>query len=148
MFLNLQFMNAQGGVNGDSPTDASRYDWDEMVRALVTAEIETSYQKNPDQEEQFGGSPVRDHYFAHIHPDLMYMIEKTDGFVPWWEYPEKLRPIPLRELGAIGNCRLYRIDYKFALVTASAFGNTIYEIPITTTLDDFSSGMVLRCTER
>jgi len=57
------FINCVGGVNGDTPTELTRSDVDEVVRTLLGNNAYTILD-NIEGEDKFGTAPVRDALFC------------------------------------------------------------------------------------
>ncbi len=111
------FINCTGGTNADNPTNMSRADVDEVIRALVLANAYT-LADNIEGEDKFGTAPIRDAYFAMGSSQLIGDLENVTGFIPKAAYPSPmhaLRP----EWGSISNLR-YLLSSIGSVTTAGS----------------------------
>ena len=94
------FINCVGGVNGDVPTELTRSDVDEVVRALLGNNAYT-IMDNIEGDLKFGTAPVRDAYFALCHTDLTVDMDNIAGFIQKNQYPSPMNALR-SEWGSIG----------------------------------------------
>ena len=120
------FINCVGGTNGDNPTNLSRSDVDDVVRALLGNNAYTILD-NIEGEDKFGTAPVRDAYFALCHTDLTKDMDAVDGFIQKNQYPSPMNALR-SEWGAIGNLRFLISSIGSISTTASNLGNNVYNI--------------------
>jgi len=120
------FINCTGGVNGDVPTEITRSDVDDVVRALLGNNAYTILD-NIEGEDKFGTAPVRDAYFALTHTDLSKDLDNVDGFIQKNQYPSPMNALR-SEWGAVGNLRFLISSIGSTSPNASSLGNTVYNI--------------------
>ncbi len=120
------FINCTGGVNGDNPTELTRSDVDEVVRALLGNNAYTILD-NIEGEDKFGTAPVRDAYFALCHTDLTVSMDNVDGFIQKNQYPSPMNALR-SEWGAIGNLRFLISSIGSISPNASMLGASVYNI--------------------
>jgi len=97
------FINCVGGANGDNPTNITRSDINDVVRALLGSDAYTVLD-NIEGEDKLGTAPVRDAYFALAHTDLTRELDAVDGFIQKNQYPSPMNALR-SEWGAAGNLR-------------------------------------------
>ena len=108
----------------DNPTELTRSDIDEVVRALMGADAYT-IGSGIEGENRFGTAPVRDAYFVMASTDLIGDLESVSGFISKIQYPNQdatLRP----EWGSIGNTRWLLSSIGSKEAAASLNGATVY----------------------
>lgn len=88
------YINCTGGVNGDMPTEITRSDVDEVVRALLNANAYTILD-NIEGEDKFGTAPVRDAYFALCSTQLSGDLDNVNGFIHKNNYPSPMNACAL-----------------------------------------------------
>ena len=120
------FINCTGGTNGDNPTNISRSDVDNVVRALLGNNAYTILD-NIEGEDKFGTAPVRDAYFAMCHTDLTKDMDSVDGFIQKNQYPSPMNALR-SEWGAIGNLRFLVSSIGSITTNASNLGANVYNI--------------------
>jgi N4-gp56 family major capsid protein len=120
------FINCTAGTNGDSPTQITRSDIDDVVRALLGNNAYTVLD-NIEGEDKFGTAPVRDAYFALCHTDLTKDLDSVDGFIQKNQYPSPMNALR-SEWGAAGNLRFLVSSIGSTTTGASNLGNTVYNI--------------------
>lgn len=120
------FINCTGGVNGDVPTELTRSDVDDVVRALLGNNAYTILD-NIEGEDKFGTAPVRDAYFALCHTDLSKDLDNVDGFIQKNQYPSPMNALR-SEWGAVGNLRFLISSIGSTTANGSSMGNTVYNI--------------------
>ncbi len=86
------FINCVSGTNGDNPTNITRTDVDEVVRALLGNNAYTILD-NIEGEDKFGTAPTRDAYFALCHTDLTVDLDSVDGFIQKNQYPAPMNAL-------------------------------------------------------
>jgi N4-gp56 family major capsid protein len=120
------FINCVAGVNGDNPTEITRADVDQVIRALADGNAYT-ITDNIEGENKFGTSPVRDAYFAMASTQLIGNLEGVNGFIPKAAYPaptEALRS----EWGSVSNLRFLLSSIGSVTANASVLGANVYNI--------------------
>lgn len=120
------FINCVSGVNGDNPTELTRSDVDDVVRALLGNNAYTVLD-NIEGDDKFGTSPVRDAYFALCHTDLTKDMDSVDGFVQKNQYPSPMNALR-SEWGAIGNLRFLVSSIGSISANASSLNQNVYNI--------------------
>lgn len=120
------FINCTGGVNGDIPTEITRTDVDEVVRALLNNNAYT-IMDNIEGEDKFGTAPVRDAYFALCSTQLTGNLDAVPGFIQKNQYPAPMNALR-SEWGAIGNLRFLVSSIGSVSANASSLGADVYNI--------------------
>jgi len=120
------FINCTAGVNGDNPTELTRSDVDDVVRALLGNNAYTILD-NIEGDDKFGTAPVRDAYFALCHTDLTKDMDNVSGFIQKNQYPSPMNALR-SEWGAIGNLRFLISSIGSTSSNASALGANVYNI--------------------
>jgi N4-gp56 family major capsid protein len=120
------FVNCVAGVNGDTPTEITRSDVDEVVRALLSADAYTILD-NIEGEDRFGTAPVRDAYFALASTQLTGDLDDVDGFIHKNQYPAPMNALR-SEWGAIGNLRFLVSSIGSVTQNASMNGNDVFNV--------------------
>lgn len=120
------FINCTGGVNGDSPTELTRSDVDEVVKSLLGNDAYTVL-TNVEGDDKFGTAPVRDAYFALCHTDLTSDMDAVDGFIQKNQYPSPMNALR-SEWGAIGNLRFLVSSIGSKSANASNLNADVYNI--------------------
>ncbi len=120
------FINCVAGTNGDNPTNLTRSDVDDVVRALLGNNAYTILD-NIEGDDKFGTAPVRDAYFALCHTDLTKDMDSVDGFIQKNQYPAPMNALR-SEWGAIGNLRFLVSSIGSVSAAASNLGNSVYNI--------------------
>lgn len=120
------FINCTGGVNGDIPTEITRFDVDEVVRTLKNNNAYT-IMDNIEGENKFGTAPVRDAFFALASTQLIGNLDAVDGFIQKNQYPSPMNALP-SEWGAIGNLRFLLSSIGSVVPNASGLGASVYNI--------------------
>jgi len=120
------FIDCTGGVNGDSPTEISRSDVDDVVRSLLSNDAYT-VMDNIEGEDRFGTAPVRDAYFGLCHSDLAGNLDNVAGFINKNQYPSQMNVLR-SEWGSISNVRYLISSIGSITPNASANGADVYNI--------------------
>ena len=120
------FINCVAGTNGDNPTNLTRSDIDDVVRALLGNNAYTILD-NIEGEDKFGTAPVRDAYFALTHTDLSKDLDSVDGFIQKNQYPSPMNALR-SEWGAVGNLRFLISSIGSKSTAASNLGADVYNI--------------------
>lgn len=123
------FINCTGGVNGDNPTEITRADNDDVVRALLNNNGYT-IMDNMEGEDRFGTAPVRDAYFGLCNSNLIGNLDAVDGFIQKNQYPAPMNALR-SEWGAIGNIRYLVSSIGSITEGASMNGADVYNIFVT-----------------
>ena len=120
------FINCVAGTNGDNPTDLTRADVDDVVRALLGNNAYTILD-NIEGEDKFGTAPVRDAYFALCSTQLTGNLDAVAGFIQKNQYPSPMNALR-SEWGAAGNLRFLISSIGSTTAAASNLGATVYNI--------------------
>lgn len=120
------FINCVNGSNGDNPTEITRPDIDDVVRALLGNNAYTILD-NIEGEDKFGTAPVRDAYFALCHTDLTKDLEGVTGFIQKNQYPSPMNALR-SEWGAVGNLRFLVSSIGSITAAASNLGANVYNV--------------------
>ncbi len=120
------FINCTAGVNGDNPTELTRSDVDDVVRALLGNNAYTTLD-NLEGEDKFGTAPVRDAYFALCSTELTKDMDSVNGFIQKNQYPSPMNALR-SEWGAIGNLRFLVSSIGSVTYNASNLGANVYNI--------------------
>jgi N4-gp56 family major capsid protein len=118
-------INCVAGVNGDTPTEITRADVDEVVRTLLNNNAYTVLD-NIEGQDKFGTAPVRDAYFALCSSNLTGNLDAVQGFIHKNNYPQTggLRS----EWGSIGNLRFLVSSIGSVTPVGSMLGANVYNI--------------------
>jgi len=128
LLSSASFVNAQGGTNGDNPTNLARSDVDDVIRALNLADART-IELMIEGEDRFGTAPVRDSFVAMASNALIGSLERVDGFIAKSQYPAQFTTLR-SEWGSISNLRFYLSSKGSVLPNASAMGADVYPITV------------------
>ena len=120
------FINCVGGVNGDNPTEITRFDIDEVVQSLLSNNAYT-IMDNIRGEDRFGTAPVRNAYFALCSTDLTTSLDGVNGFIQVNQYPSPMNALQ-SEWGAVGNLRFLISSIGSVTYQASANGQNVYNV--------------------
>lgn len=120
------FINCVGGVNGDNPTEITRFDVDEVVRTLLDNNAYTILD-NIEGEDKFGTAPVRDAYFALCSTNLTGNLDNVSGFIHKNQYPAPMNALR-SEWGSIGNLRFLVSSIGSVTPNASMNNANVYNI--------------------
>ena len=119
-------INCVGGVNGDNPTELTRGDVNDVVRALLNNNAYT-ITDNIEGEDKFGTAPVRDAYFALCSTQLTGNMDAVQGFIHKNNYPSPMNALR-SEWGSIGNLRFLVSSIGSVSANASQLGANVYNI--------------------
>ena len=120
------FISCTGGTNGDSPTELTRSDIDEVIRTLADNNAYT-IADNIEGEDKFGTAPVRDAYFALGSTKLIGDLENVQGFIAKAQYPSPMEALR-EEWGSISNLRFLLSSIGAVLPNSSTLGRDIFNI--------------------
>lgn len=120
------FINCVGGVNGDNPTELTRSDINEVVRALLSNDAQT-LMDNIEGEDRFGTAPTRDAFIALCNSDLTADLDGVQGFIQKNQYPDQSRT-HRSEWGSVGNLRFFISSIGSISNNASNAGRDVYNI--------------------
>lgn len=110
----------------DNPTEITRSDVDEVVRALKNSDAYT-IMDNIEAEDKFGTAPTRDAYFALCSSNLTGQLDLVGGFIHKNQYPDQGK-IHRSEYGAIGNVRYFMSSIGSVTPNVSLLGADVYNI--------------------
>lgn len=120
------FINCVSGTNGDSPTELTRFDIDEVVQSLLSNNAYT-IMDGIRGEDRFGTAPVRNAYFALASTDLTTSLDGVNGFTQVNQYPAPMNALQ-SEWGAVGNLRFLISSIGSVTYKASNLGANVYNI--------------------
>ena len=120
------FINCVSGVNGDSPTEITRSDINNVIRALLDNNTYTILDMI-EGEDKFGTAPIRDAYFAMCSSQLTPDLENVAGFVPKAQYPMQAN-ILRSEWCSVSNLRFLVSSIGSITPNASVNGANVYNI--------------------
>lgn len=125
LIASLTATHAAGGSNGNTPTEITKADIDDMVKTLLGADAEF-FAPKITASTGVGTSPIRDAFWGIAHTDLIDDLEDVSNFKSTSEYP-KQEGVVDGEWGSTGNVRW--------LVSSVAAKNTTptpdeYDLPI------------------
>lgn len=118
------FINCVGGVNGDSPTEITRFDINDVVRTLMGNNAYTILD-NIEGADKFGSSPVRSAYFCMSHTDIISDLDNVNGFQSKNAYPSPMNTLD-SEWGGAGNLRFVVSSVASKVESASNKGADVY----------------------
>jgi N4-gp56 family major capsid protein len=118
--------NCTGGANGDSPTNISLADVDQVTTGLLSNDAWMILQ-NEVGEDRFGTAPVRDAYIALAHTNISKDLNNLNDFTPKWNYPNG-GPRIQAEWGSCRNVRFFLSSQGLIRPNASALGNDVYSV--------------------
>jgi len=120
------FINCTGGVNGDSPTELTRSDIEDISMALIGNDAYTVLD-NIEGDNKFGTSPIPNAFFAMCSTDLIKDMAGVNGFVQKNQYPYPKDALP-SEWGSAGNLRFLVSSVGSKTLNASTLGADVYNI--------------------
>jgi N4-gp56 family major capsid protein len=124
MLATSTFVNCVGGADGDNPTEITRSDVDYVVRTL-RGNAAFSFVSGQGGENKFGTAPVRDAYFGLAHTNLIGQLDRVNGFVQKWNYPNQQSTLD-SEWGVIANIRFLLSSVGSVTPSASMLGADVY----------------------
>ena len=119
-------VNCVNGTNGDNPTELTKEDVDEVVKALLGADAHM-FLSGISGEDKFGTAPVRNAYFALASTDLSGSLSNVAGFIHQSQYPSQDKVLD-SEWGAVGNLRFLLSSIGSKTASSSANGNDVYNV--------------------
>lgn len=122
------FLNATGGVNGDSPSEPSRADFNNIERILLGNDARTMLEYI-EAENKFGTSGVRDSFICLASTDITPDLQKVDGVLLRNAYPDQKNIRP-EEYCSISRFRVFVSSRAQKTVGASLKGATVYKMPM------------------
>lgn len=122
------YLNATGGTNGDSPSEISRQDINNIERVLLGNDARTMLE-GIDAENKFGTAPTRDSFIALASTDITPDLQTVSGVLLKNAYPrqEGLRP---EEYCSVSRFRFFVSSRANKIVGASMLGASVYTIPM------------------
>lgn len=119
-------VNCTEGTNGDTPTEITRGDLENVTTQLLGADAQMILD-NIEGEDRFGTAPIRDAYIAMCHTDLIKDLNNVDGFIQKNQYPSNMGSLR-SEWGAAGNARFFVSSIGSKEASASNLGNAVYNV--------------------
>ena len=122
------YINATAGVNGDTPTEITATDCNNIERILLGNDARTMLSMI-EAENKFGTAPTRDSFIALASTDITPDLQKVSGVILKNAYSsqEGLRP---EEYCSIGRFRFFVSSRAHKLATSSFLGATTYKVPM------------------
>lgn len=116
-----------GGTNGDSPTNLSLSDIDEVTTGLLSNDAWMILDRQIG-EDRFGTAPVREAYIAMGHTNLSKDLNNINNFTPKWNYPNQSGAKIGAEWGCVNNVRFFLSSQGLIRPFASLLGASVYSI--------------------
>ena len=122
------YLNATGGSNGDSPSEISRADVNNIERILLGNDARTML-SSIDAEDKFATAPTRDSFIALASTDISSDLQGVQGVLLKNAYPrqEGLRP---EEYCSISRFRFFVTSQGIKSTSASLLGSDVFTIPM------------------
>lgn len=118
--------NCSGGGNGDTPTNLSDSDLEEVTVLLAEEDAKMIFSRI-EAEDRIGTGPQRDSYLGLGHIRLLKDLQGLNGWFSKWNYPNQNRTIP-SEWGALENIRFMLSSVGAIEQNASDLGADVYDI--------------------
>lgn len=124
----ISYLNAVGGTNGDSPSNLSLNDINNVERHLLGNDARTMLQ-SIEARDKFGTAPTRNAFLGLCNTDLSKDLQGVQGVLLVNAYPmqEGIRP---EEFCSISRFRFFVSSKGLKSTSTSLLGNTIYKIPM------------------
>jgi N4-gp56 family major capsid protein len=124
----VTYIGATGGLNGDSPSNISRNDVNNIERILLGNDARTMIE-SIESENKFAVAGVRDAFIALASTDITSDLQNVQGVQMKNTYPtqEGLRP---EEYCTISRFRFFVSSRGAKIPNISLLGNTVYTIPM------------------
>ena len=124
----VSYINANGGLNGDSPSSISLNDVNNIETILLNNDARTML-VSIDAEGKFSTGPTRDAFIALCSTAITNDLQKVQGVILKANYPAQagLRP---EEYCSISRFRFFVSSKAAKIPNASLNGNTVYTIPM------------------
>lgn len=120
------FINCVSGTNGDTPTEITRADINEVVQTLMSNNAYT-IMDNIVGQDKFGTSPIRNAFFALCNTELINDLEGVSGFINVAQYPSPMNALQ-SEWGAAGNLRFLISSIGSVTYQASSLQQNVYNV--------------------
>lgn len=121
-------INCTGGLNGDSPTEITAEDLDDVEVALLGADAKTILE-SIQATDQFSTEGNLDSFIALASTDLVKDLKRIDGFKTRANYAGDQREFRKEEYGAYGRFRFFVSSRGSVTKNASAInGNDVYNV--------------------
>jgi len=117
------FVNCTDGINGDTPSEITRSDVDNVSRSLLNNDAKT-IEEGIEGTNKFGTAPIRDAYIALGSTQLSKDLDNCTGFIHASQYPSRMAAPS--ERGSIGDVRFFLSSIGSYTAAASALGATVY----------------------
>lgn len=122
-------VNAVAGVSGDTPTEITLKDMNDVTTALFSRNAKTIAQTIYGVDK-FGSSPINNAFLAMASTDLQSDLLQTDDFVTTSRYPNA-NEVLTSEFGQLGYARILMSSNGSVEKNASSLGNDVYDIIVT-----------------
>lgn len=121
------FVFCTAGVNGDSPTEVTGSDVDDVEVALLGNDAKTILE-SIEATEQFATAGNLDAYLALASTDLVKELKRIDNFKTRADYAGDQRDFKKEEYGAYGRFRFFVSSRGSKIKNASLNGRDVYNI--------------------
>jgi len=119
-------LNCVAGVNGDTPTELTASDVDDVVTLLRGANAKM-FTKDIEGKDKFGTAPIAASYMVMAHTDLIKSMRNVQGFVHRSQYPDR-SSIMQAEEGNIGDLRFMISSIGSKELGASKLNANLYNM--------------------
>lgn len=113
-----------GGVNGDTPTELTLSDVQDVVRTLLSNDAKT-ISDSIDGTNKFGTAPVSNAYVGLSHVDNSSVLSNMNGFTRTYQYGSQAG-IKQTEWGAVDSVRFFLSSRGSKSANASGAGKDVY----------------------
>jgi N4-gp56 family major capsid protein len=120
------FINAVGGVNGDTPTEITLSDCQAVTRTLLSNDAYTIMDIQGGLDK-FGTAPIRNSFFALCNTEVTSDLDNVATFNNVANYPSPENILPT-EYGNIKNLRFLISSIGSVFPNASVNGADVYNI--------------------
>jgi len=141
--------NATGGVNGDTITEMTLSDIQDVVRTLLNADAKTM-SESFNASDKFGTAPVSNAFYGLGHTSLSSTLSNLNGFTRTYQYGSQ-DGIKQTEWGAVDSVRFFLSSIGSKDAGASGLGKDVYNTFVcgmdsyaNVLLDNYKSQMVYR----
>lgn len=115
---------ATGGVNGDTPTEMTLADLQDVTKTLLSNDAKTIIE-SVEGANKFGTAPVSNAYIAMAHTDLSSTLSNMNGFINTIQYPNQ-SGIKSTEWGSVDRERFFLSSRGSVEANASGAGENVY----------------------
>ena len=115
---------ATGGVNGDTPTELTLSDVQDVVKTLLSNDAKT-ISSSIEGTNRFGTAPVSNAYVGLGHTDISSVLSNMNGFTRTYQYGSQTG-IKQTEWGAVDSVRFFLSSLGSKTANASGAGEDVY----------------------